>query len=204
MSQRNLPIDVRPRVGESVEGYIRRLARANHLRPSYLYQYLCTPQYHSGTLQPELLAQITGRPLSVLERVLPALRPRKPAIAPPPPPRRFATGPDRIRLYAAIRRDAETGYSIRALAALHHVHRRTIRHALTSLAPPQRKQLPRRGKTVDHVRRHVDALIAQGLTGREIWEKIFDDHDHDTGISYSSIRIYASSQRELEDQRAQP
>jgi hypothetical protein len=201
MSRRTLPIDVRPRVGESVEGYIRRLARANHLRPSYLYQYLCTPQYHGGTLQPELLAQITGRPLSVLERVLPSLRLRKPA-TPLPPPRRFATGPERIRLYAAIRRDAETGYSIRALAALHHVHCRTVRHALTSLAPPQRKQLPRRRKTVDHVRPHVDALIAKGLTARAIWEKIFDDHD--TGISYSSIRTYVSAQREREAPHAQP
>lgn len=201
MSLRTLPIDVRPRIGESVEGFIRRLARANHLRPSYLYQYLCTPQHHSGTLQPERLAEITGRPLTVLERVLPALRPR-PAAAPVPlPSRRFTNGIERIRLYAAIRRDAETGYSIRALAALHHVHRRTIRHALTSLAPPQRKQLPRRRKAVDHVRVHVDAMIAQGLTGREIWEKIFDDHD--TGISYSSIRTYVSEQREREDQSAQ-
>lgn len=199
MSLRTLPIDVRPRIGESVEGYIRRLARANHLRPSYLYQYLCTPQHHSGTLQPERLAQITGRPLSVLERVLPALCPRKPPSPPPPPARRFTTGPDRIRLYAAIRRDAETGYSIRALAAL---HRRTVRHALTSLAPPQRKQLPRRRKAVDHVRAHVDAMIVQGLTGREIWEKIFDDHD--AGISYSSIRIYVSEQREQEARHAQP
>ena len=114
MSLRTLPIDVRPRIGESVEGYIRRLARANHLRPSYLYQYLCIPRHHNGTLQPGLLAEITGRPLTVLERVLPALRPQPPALA-PPPKRRSSTSFDRIRIYAAIRRDAETGYSIRAL-----------------------------------------------------------------------------------------
>jgi hypothetical protein len=201
MTPRPLPIDVRPRIGESVEGYIRRLARANHLRPSYLYQYLCEPPHHSGTLQPERLAQITGRALTVLERVLPALRPRKPAAPAPKPARRFTTGPDRIRLYAAIRRDAETGHSIRALAARHHVHRRTVRHALTSLAPPQRKQLPRRRKAVDHVRAHVDTMITQGLNAREIWEKIFDDHD--TGISYSSIRTYLA-ERDTKAHRAQP
>ncbi len=202
MRPRTLPIDVRPRIGESVEGYIRRLARANHLRPSYLYQYLCTPQHHGGALQPGRLAEITGRPLAVLERVLPALRPHPPATPAPPPSRRFKTGIDRLRLYAAIRRDAESGDSIRALAARHHIHRRTVRHALTSLAPPQRKQLPRRRKTVDHVQTQVDAMIARGLTGREIWEKIFDDYD--TGISYGSIRTYLASQRPPEEKRAKP
>jgi hypothetical protein len=201
MSLRTLPIDVRPRVGESVEGYIRRLARANHLRPSYLYQHLCIPQHHNGTLQPGLLAEITGRPLTVLERVMPALCPHPPA--PAPPPKRLSTKSlDRIRIYAAIRRDAETGHSIRALAALHHVHRRTVCHALTGLAPAPRKQLPRRRRAVDHVRAHIDAMMAQGLNAREIWEKIFDDHD--TGISYSSIRTYVADQREQEAQRAQP
>lgn len=103
MSLRTLPIDVRPRIGESVEGYIRRLARANHLRPSYLYLYLylCTPQYHSGTLQPELLAQITGRPLSALERVLPALRPQKPAVSARPPARRLTTATPRPAIPSA-------------------------------------------------------------------------------------------------------
>ncbi len=45
-------------------------------------------------------------------------------------------------------------------------------------------------------------MIAQGLNTREIWEKIFDDHD--TGISYSSIRTYVAEQREREAERAQP
>jgi hypothetical protein len=62
MSLRTLPIDVRPRIGESVEGYIHRLARANHLRPSYLYQYLCTLQHHSGTESQSSVSRWLPRP----------------------------------------------------------------------------------------------------------------------------------------------
>lgn len=45
-------------------------------------------------------------------------------------------------------------------------------------------------------------MIEQGLTRREIWEKTFDDHD--TGISYSSIRAYVSEQREHKAHHAHP
>jgi len=40
-----LPIAARPRAGEGVESYIQRLARANHLRPSYLRRLLLHNPY---------------------------------------------------------------------------------------------------------------------------------------------------------------
>ncbi|PVZ60862.1 hypothetical protein C9424_00200 [Arthrobacter sp. H-02-3] len=46
----------------------------------------------------------------------------------------------RVVLFAQIRRDARVeGLSVRALAVRHGVHRRTVRHALESAAPPVRK-----------------------------------------------------------------
>ena len=38
-----LPVRVRPAAGETAESYIRRLARANHLRPSLLQVYVRNP-----------------------------------------------------------------------------------------------------------------------------------------------------------------
>jgi hypothetical protein len=44
-----------------------------------------------------------------------------------------------------IRRDRRAeGSSIRELADRHHVHRRTVRHALASAVPPPRKSYPQR------------------------------------------------------------
>ena len=46
----------------------------------------------------------------------------------------------RVELYERIRKDnRDEGLSIRALAAKHHVHRRTVREALASAVPPERK-----------------------------------------------------------------
>jgi hypothetical protein len=50
----------------------------------------------------------------------------------------------RMELFAQIRRDARVeGLSVRALAARHGVYRRTVRQALTSASPTERK--PRQG-----------------------------------------------------------
>jgi hypothetical protein len=46
----------------------------------------------------------------------------------------------RVELYERIRKDSrDRGLSIRALAAEHHVHRRTVREALASAVPAERK-----------------------------------------------------------------
>jgi hypothetical protein len=51
----------------------------------------------------------------------------------------------RVELFEQIRRDRRAGgYSIRELAARHHVHRRTVRQALASAVPPPRKAYQQR------------------------------------------------------------
>ncbi|MFE7838648.1 hypothetical protein ACFU53_22120 [Streptomyces sp. NPDC057474] len=50
---RLLPVRPRPRTGEGTDSYVRRLARANHLRPSYLRRYLVGfPDYGRGKRPP--------------------------------------------------------------------------------------------------------------------------------------------------------
>jgi hypothetical protein len=67
-----LPVRPRPAAGESVSGYIRRLAVANHLRPSYLHSILRKP-FPSGPVSPKLLAVLSGRPVQSLKRALDGL-----------------------------------------------------------------------------------------------------------------------------------
>jgi hypothetical protein len=65
-----LPIRLRPRRAETTESYARRLARANHLRPSYLRAFLCDPPRRTGAIRPWRLAAISGRSVRALEYAL--------------------------------------------------------------------------------------------------------------------------------------
>jgi hypothetical protein len=53
---RPLPIRPRPGAGDSVASYIRRLARANHLRPNYLRRHLRRPPGTDKTIDLQRLA----------------------------------------------------------------------------------------------------------------------------------------------------
>ncbi|MFF2147467.1 hypothetical protein [Kitasatospora sp. NPDC058190] len=57
---RPLPVRVPPRLGEGTDSYLRRLARANHLKPSYL-NALTSPRSNIGKPDITLLAQLAGR-----------------------------------------------------------------------------------------------------------------------------------------------
>jgi hypothetical protein len=148
---RRLPVRPRPISGETVESYVRRLARANHLRPSYLRARLTGPQ--RTRIQIERLAQVSGRPAPNLQRSListPIPRPRTGH------PERMSQAAlvkqrheSRTRLFAAIRADHQhEDLSIRALAARHRVHRRTVAQALGSAQPsPRKRQVHARGRS---------------------------------------------------------
>jgi hypothetical protein len=95
-----------PRHG-STSSYVRRLARANHLRPAYLRQYLASPK--DGTIRIELLAVIAGRSPAALEHALADLGRPQGTI----PHQRPRVVPDRnaarASLFTAIRRHAAEG-----------------------------------------------------------------------------------------------
>ena len=184
-----LPVRPRPLAGEPASAYIRRLARANHLRPSYLHGYLAGPPAYLGPVQPERLAALSGRTLAVLERTLTGLTwqtadtPRQPR----QPPRHRTRAADIPGLIAAIRRDAQTGSPIRALATRHQVHPRIIRQALANPSPPPPAQPPHRVTARDPIQAPITALLASEplLSTRQIWERLLDDHGAD--ITYACV-----------------
>ena len=79
-SPRPLPFRPRPVTGESTGSYVRRLARANHLRPAYLRRYLASPK--DGTIRIELLAAMAGRSLTALEHALADMGPQQGTLPP--------------------------------------------------------------------------------------------------------------------------
>ena len=104
-----LPVRVRPAAGESVESYIRRLARANHLRPSLLQVYVRSPGVPTGAVRLPRLAAASGSTLAALTGTLTGLPPASGRHRPPP---RESQAGRKTRLFRVIRDDAAQGMSI--------------------------------------------------------------------------------------------
>ena len=89
----------------------------------------------------------------------------------------------RVDLYAAIRRDARSGMSNRALQCKHGVGFRTVTAALESAWPKERKQPPKRGSRLDAyrvviddwLRSDLDAPRKQRHTAKRIFDRPFTD-----------------------------
>ncbi|MBO0775389.1 MAG: hypothetical protein J2P34_03680, partial [Actinobacteria bacterium] len=64
-----LPIRPGPAAGEPASSYVRRLAAANHLRPSYLHSVLRIP-FPNGGISPDQLDALSGRSARTLQRTL--------------------------------------------------------------------------------------------------------------------------------------
>jgi hypothetical protein len=205
-----LPIAARPRAGEGVESYIQRLARANHLRPSYLRRLLLHNPYalYGGSVDLERLAVVANRHPDTLQRVLqPSLASCATARSKSPRARRPRKQADRPELFAAIREFAlRDELSIRALAELFAVHRRTVRQALADPTPPPRKTHEYPAPRLDPARALIDAMLTADPTmaAGHVWERLLDEHN--VIASYSTVRKYLSEQRPRSrpSQRARP
>jgi hypothetical protein len=182
--------------GDTVASYVRRLARANHLRPGYLHRYLQDPG-SPGRARLDWLAALAGGDPAVMERALGGslLRPR--------PRSQAARKPGRAVLFAKIRQDARrAGLSVRALADLHGVHRRTVRQALESAIPSPRTPGPPRLSRLDPYKSVIDDLLGADAgkrpqhrrTTRDIHQLLVTEHGA-AGISYSTLRDYAARHR---------
>jgi len=190
-----LPITVRPHLGESTDSYVRRLARANHLRPSALHGYLCGPPFWVGKPRIERLAAVCGRPRSVLAQALTDCRvPRRRDNL------RFSPAPmpsDTVRLYQRIRADAEShGRSLAALAIRHCVDRSTVRTALTAALPPPRERpriIPALPVLPTPLMALIDQRIELGESAREIWIYLMDEAS--VSVSYSTVRLRLQQHR---------
>lgn len=100
----------------------------------------------------------------------------------------------RVEQFEAIRVGYRAGSSIRELARVHGVHRRTVRAAIASAAPPPRKtparMSPVTGPWEDVVRgwlvADLDAPRKQRHTARRVWQRLVEEHG--AQVSESAVR----------------
>lgn len=109
----------------------------------------------------------------------------------------------RVDLYAAIRRDARTGMSNRALQRKHGVGYRTVAAALESAWPKARKPPPKRGSRLDPYRDVIDGWLRDDLdaprkqrhTAKRIFDRLLDEHEATGVASYGMVRDYVATRR---------
>ena len=183
---------VRPAAGETIESYIRRLARANHLRPSLLQVYVRNPGVPAGAIRMRRLAAVSGSTVTALTRALTGLPAARGQHRPPPPAESQAER--KARLFGIIRDDAARGMSIRMIASRHRVHRRMVRQALAApFGPPPRKRAARPAQITGPIWDVLDELASESRTVWEIWTTVTDEHDSDA--SYAAVRDYIRTRR---------
>lgn len=107
--------------------------------------------------------------------------------------------------FERIRRDhRDGGLSVRALAAKHKVHRRTVRQALADAVPPQRKTPQRQAPVLGPHEATVRGWLSEDLkaprkqrhTARRIWQRLMEEEG--AVVAESSVRhLVARLRREI-------
>jgi Mu transposase-like protein len=119
-------------------------------------------------------------------------------------------GSKRVELFAAIRFDWQRNrMSVRSLARKYDVHRRTVRQAIASPLPPERKVPVRAAPVREAVTGWIDEMLCEDLTApgkqrhtaKRIFERLVDEHD--ARVSYSTVSKYVHRRRPeiIADQR---
>ncbi|WP_035839068.1 TniQ family protein [Kitasatospora azatica] len=184
---RPLPVRVRPHLGEGTDSYLRRLARGNHLKPSYLNSLVC-PKSRHGKPDIALLAQLADRSATDLRRAL-ADAPGK---ARPAEPQPVSGEPslhdvDLLLLTSALQ---DEGIPLRLAAQRRGLDPKTVRKALQQQEP---RRFSRRVPGWEVRRNLIDAMATEGLPTAEIWARMMDDHD--TPLTYNGINTYLGRTR---------
>ncbi len=108
----------------------------------------------------------------------------------------------RVELFAAIRWDYQReGLGIRALARKYDVRRRTVRQAVGSPVPPERKVPARAAPVRESVTGWIDEILREDLdaprkqrhTATRVFERLRDEHD--ARVSYSYVCKYVRGRR---------
>ncbi|GAA5091468.1 IS21 family transposase [Nocardia iowensis] len=105
----------------------------------------------------------------------------------------------KVELYAAIRRDSRAGMSGRELQGKYNVSYRTVRAALASAWPAERKKYPPRASKLDEfkstidqwLRADLDAPRKQRHTVRRVSARLIDEHQI-IDVSYETVREYVA------------
>lgn len=109
---------------------------------------------------------------------------------------------NRVELFADIRRDARVEeLGIRALARKYGMGRGTVRQALASASPPERKTPVRSAPKLDPYKPTIDDMLRLDLdaprkqrhTATRIHHRLLDEHGAD--VSYGSVRDYVRARR---------
>lgn len=109
----------------------------------------------------------------------------------------------KVELFEAIRRDhRREDLSIRALADKYEVHRRTVRAALASAVPPERKVPVRVAPKLDPAKALIDAMLREDLeaprkqrhTARRVLARLVDEHGM-RELTYPCVRDYVAKRR---------
>jgi AraC-like DNA-binding protein len=197
---RQLPVRLRPRLGETADSYVCRLARANHLKPSYLHCFVAGPRLWFGKPRLDRLAALAGRSTQELQRAFTdtgsfLLRLQ-------PAPGQDTSEATQAELFFRIQSDAEgRGLTLRTLAERHGVSPRTIRRALDAPRPLPHEVTRRRPLSViAPVKELIDPLLEEGLAPKEIWIRIIDEHNIAT--PFTPLINYAK-ERHLSRERPQ-
>jgi transposase len=105
----------------------------------------------------------------------------------------------RVELFERIRRDRrEEALSIRELARRHRVHRRTVRQALASAVPPQRRTPERVSPVLGPYREVIRGWLRtdeqlprkQRHTAHRVWQRLVDEYGAQVGES--TVRAFVA------------
>jgi transposase len=110
---------------------------------------------------------------------------------------------DKVELFEQIRREYEFGVgTIRAVAHKLGVHRRTVRQALASAEPPERKRVKRERPAIGPVRPFIDGILEadrtaprkQRHTAHRIYERIRSELPQHR-VAEATVRVYVRQRK---------
>ncbi|WP_329823611.1 hypothetical protein [Streptomyces sp. JV176] len=168
------------------------MARANHLRPSYLHGFLCGPPLWFGKPRVERLADVTGRTATILEQALFDVSTAR---------LRYRTGPGRADLaarqadlYTQVQNAArDEGLTVRELAIRHRIPEWMIRNTLARNRPLARDLPARQGPVTRPIAPLIDSMMDADYGARQIWTALMDQYD--TSVSLGTLNLYMSKRR---------